>query len=465
MAGHHVRTAAPAGIERVAPLAPAQHSLWFLDQLTGPSAEYVLPYAHRLRGPLDTAALEGALNALAERHETLRTRIGQGADGEPLQTVLRHRPARLRQLDLSADPARAAGTAARAALRPFDLAGEDPWRTLLIRLGPEDHLLVCSLHHICCDGLSLEVLGGELAALYRAVLHGQRPGEALPALPLQYADTVLDRAARAGSAAARQALERRRAVLAGAEPLRLSTDRPRPAIRTTRGGRAEVVVPAEVAAAVRAAAGRHRVTPYMLLLTVFAMLLHRRGAGPDLSIGTPVSGRAGPEEEALIGLFTNTVVLRLDLSGGGPDPSGRGPDVPGRGPDVPELLRRVRGRALDAYQDGHVPFEHVVDELRPPRDLSRTPVFQVMFSFQDFEEDALALDGLHCTPWDIPAGSSKFDLELELGRDGDRLRGFLEYSTDLFEAATARRIADDYLALLREVLDLPTPSSPEEPAR
>ncbi len=201
----------------------------------------------------------------------------------------------------------------------------------------------------------------------------------------------------------------------------------------------------------------------MVMLAVFAMLLHRRGGGRDLCVGTPVSGRSAPEEEALIGLFTNTVVLRLDLSDDR---------------DLAELLHQVRGRALAAYQDGHVPFEHVVDELRPPRDLSRTPVFQVMFSFQDFEEDALALDGLRCTPWEIPVGSSKFDLELELGREGDRLRGFLEYSTDLYEAGTARGMADEYLALLREALGLPGDSpggaadpvrssdpSPEEPTR
>ncbi|MFF8789320.1 condensation domain-containing protein [Streptomyces sp. NPDC015125] len=445
-----MRAAALIRTERGAPLAPAQHSLWFLDQLTGPSSEYILPFAHRLRGPLDTTALESALNALVKRHETLRTRIDQ-VDGEPRQKVLRHRPAWLRQLDLSEDPSRATELAADFALRPFDLAGEGPLRTLLVRLGPQDHVLVCSLHHICCDGLSLAVLGEELAALYRAALHGQRPEEALPPLPLQYSDTVLSRAERADSTAGRQALERWRDLLAGAEPLRLPTDRARPEIRTARGDRVEVLIPAEVTRAARAAAGRHRVTAYMLLLTVFAMLLHRRGGGRDLCVGTPVSGRAGREEEALIGLFTNTVVLRLDLSGSW---------------DLAELLRRVRGRALSAYQDGHVPFEHVVDELRPPRDLSRTPLFQVMFSFQDFEEDALALEGVRCTPWDIPVGSSKFDLELELGRDGDELRGFLEYSTDLYEAATARRMADDYLALLREVLDLPTPtSSPEEPER
>ncbi|WP_430477758.1 condensation domain-containing protein [Streptomyces sp. P11-1] len=443
-----MRTAAPAGTERVAPLAPAQHSLWFLDQLTGPSGEYILPFAHRLRGPLDIEALESALNALVARHAPLRTRIEQ-ADGEPWQTVRRHRPFRLPQSDLSGDPGRVAPTVTDLALRPFDLAREDPLRPLLVRLGPQDHVLVCSLHHICCDGLSLALMGEELAVLYRAARNGRNPQEALPPLPVQYSDIVLARLGRAGSPEGRRALDRQREALAGAEPLRLPVDRPRPAIRTGRGDRVEVVVPAGTVRAVRAAARRHRVTPYMLLLTVFAMLLHRRSGSHDLCVGTPVSGRADREEEALIGLFTNTVVLRLDLSGRG----------------LAELLSGVRSRALAAYQDGDVPFEHVVDALRPPRDLSRTPVFQVMFSFQDFEEDALALDGLHCTPWDIPVGSSKFDLELELGRDGDRLRGFLEYSTDLYEAATVRRLADDYLALLREVLDLSDSSTSEEPAR
>ncbi len=462
MGGHDVRTRIALRTEQVAPLSPAQYSLWFLDQLAGPSSEYVQPYAYRLRGPLDTSALEDALNALVERHEPLRTRVDQVA-GEPRQAVRRHHPRPLRRLDLSQDPARAEREAAAFALRPFDLAGEDPLRTLLIRLGPRDHLLVCSLHHICCDGLSLAVLGEDLAALYRAASHGQDVGQALPPLPVHYRDTVLARARQADCPAGRPALARWRARLEGAAPLRLPTDRARPEVRTARGDRVEVVVPADVTSAARAAAARHRVTLYMVMLAVFAMLLHRRGGGRDLCVGTPVSGRSAPEEEALIGLFTNTVVLRLDLSDDR---------------DLPELLRQVRGRALAAYQDGHVPFEHVVDELRPPRDLSRTPVFQVMFSFQDFEEDALALDGLRCTPWEIPVGSSKFDLELELGREGDRLRGFLEYSTDLYEAGTARGMADEYLALLREALGLPGDSpggaadpvrssdpSPEEPTR
>ncbi|MFI6511943.1 condensation domain-containing protein [Streptosporangium sp. NPDC050855] len=434
-----MRTRPAPRIEQVAPLSPAQHGLWFLDQLTGPSSEYVLPYAHRLRGPLDIPALEDALNGLLKRHETLRTRVDQTAD-EPRQTVLRHRPGRLRRLDLTQDPAQAGREAADFALRPFDLEGEDPLRTLLIRLGAQDHLLVCSLHHICCDGLSLAVLGEDLAALYRAASHGQKTEEALPPLPLHYRDTVLARAEQAGSPAGRLALARWRTRLEDAAPLRMPTDHARPEVRTARGDRVEVTVPADVTSAARTFAGRHRVTLYMVLLTVFAMLLHRRGGGRDLCVGTPVSGRSTPEEEALVGLFTNTVVLRLDLSGDR---------------EPAELLHQVRGRALAAYQDGHVPFEHVVDELRPPRDLSRTPVFQVMFSFQDFEEDALALDGLRCTPWDIPVGSSKFDLELELGRDGDRLRGFLEYSTDLYEAHTVRVMADEYLALLREALGLP----------
>ncbi|MFJ9107687.1 condensation domain-containing protein [Streptomyces sp. NPDC102283] len=439
----------PPGAERVAPLAPAQQSLWFLDQLSGPSSEYILPYAHRLRGPLDTTALEDALNALVARHEPLRTRTGE-IDGEPRRTVRRPRRARLRRLDHAKDPEGAGRAVADFALRPFDLAGEDPLRTLLVRLGPQDHVLVCSLHHICCDGLSLAVMGEELAALYLAARNGRRPEEALPPLPSQYGDTVLARVERAASPAGRQALERRRRTLEGAEPLRLPTDRARPGTRTGRGDRVRVVVPAETARTARAAANRHRVTLYMLLLAVWAMLLHRRGGGQDLCVGTPVSGRADHAEEALVGLFTNTVVLRLDLSGTW---------------DLAELLARVRTRALAAYQDAHVPFEHLVDAVRPPRDLSRTPLFQVMFSFQDFEEEALALDGLLCSPWDLPVGSSKFDLELELGRDGERLHGFLEYSTDLYEAATAHRMADDYLALLHEVLHLPAPSSREEPAR
>lgn len=448
MGGRPVTTAVPARAERLAPLSPAQLSLWFLDQLGGPSAEYVVPYAHRLRGPLDAAALERALGALTARHQALRTRFDL-VDGEPRQLVRPPRPAHLARLDLTDRPADARQAAAGFALRPFALADEDPLRALLVRLGPWDHLLVCSLHHICCDGLSLAVLGEELAALYGAALAGRPPEQALPPLPLQYPDTVLARAARQDTPRRRTALARRHAALTGAPPLALPTDHARPAARTGRGARADLTIPAGLARAARAVAARHRVTLFMLLLTVFAMLLHRRGAGGDLSVGTPVAGRTDPGEEALIGLFANTVVLRLDLSGD---------------PDLTEALSRVRGRALDAYQDADVPFEHLVDSLRPPRDLSRTPLFQVMFSFQDFAEDALALPGLRAAPWDIPGGTAKFDLELELGRDGDRLHGFLEYSTDLFTADTAHRMAEDYLRLLRRVAGEPIPTPTEEPA-
>ncbi|GHC43938.1 condensation domain-containing protein [Streptomyces cinnamoneus] len=443
----------PATAEMIAPLSSAQHSLWFLEQLDGPSDAYIQPFAQRLRGPLDVPALERALEALVRRQQTLRSRVDL-VDGEPRQIVGPARPVRPRRLDLGHRPQDAPAEVAAFALRPFDLASEDPLRTLLVRLGPDDHVLVCAVHHLFCDGLSLAVLGEELAALYRAARAGRPPGTALPPLERQYADVVADRAAQAGDARSRAALARWHERLAGAAPLGLRTDHARPPVRSGRGDRVPLTVPAELLTAARTAAGRHRVTLFMLLLAVFATTLRQNGCGPDLSVGTPVAGRSGAAEEALIGLFTNTVVLRLDLSGE---------------PAPAALLGHVREQALAAYEDGHVPFEHVVDELRPPRDLSRTPLFQVMFSFQDFEEQALALDDLQATAWDVPAGTSKFDLELELGRDGDRLSGFLEYSTDLFTAATARHLADDFLAGLRNLLceapHSPAPLSRKEPAR
>ncbi|MFB6888201.1 condensation domain-containing protein [Kitasatospora sp. NPDC056327] len=446
-----------ATAEVIAPLSSAQYGLWFLEQLDGPSDAYIQPFAHRLRGPLDVPALEHALTELVRRQRALRSRVDL-VDGEPRQIVGPAGPARLHRLDLAHRPGDAAAEVSRFALRPFDLAAEDPLRTLLVRLGPDDHVLVCAVHHMFCDGLSLAVLGEELAVLYRAARSGRPPATALPPLAAQYAEVVAERAERAAGPRGRAALARWRERLAGAPALDLRTDLPRPPVRSGRGARVPLVVPAGDLRAVREAAGRHRVTPYMLLLAAFATTLRRAGRGTDLSVGTPVSGRSGPAEESLIGLFTNTVVLRLDLSG---EP----------GPEV--LLGRVRQQALAAYQDGHVPFEHVVDELRPARDLSRTPLFQVMFSFQEFDEHTLALDGLDGTLWDVPAGTSKFDLELELGREGDRLTGFLEYSTDLFTAAGAGRLAGDFLDRLRDLLRgaPPAPSprspahlSPEEPA-
>ncbi|MFE2752897.1 condensation domain-containing protein [Actinosynnema sp. NPDC059335] len=412
----------------IAPLSPAQHGIWFTEQFAGPTSLYHISFAHRLRGPLDAEALDAALTALVRRHEPLRTRVDLST-GEPRQSVLSPGPASAKRVDLSTHP-EAEAAAAREnedhVLRPFRLDAEDPFRVLLLRMAEDHHILTVVIHHICADGLSLPVFSADLAAFYR--------GEELPPLPVGYTAHVRRALARPPDA---EALARWRERLRGAPPLALPTDRPRPRIRSPHGARVALTVDADLVRRARDHARRHGATLFMVLLANFFAVLARRSGVGDLSVGVPLSGREGPDEEAMIGLFTNTVVLRVDLSDR---------------PSFDGLLRRVRSTAFDAYDDGHVPFQQVVEAVSPPRDLSRTPLFQVVFTVQDFAEDDLRLPGVTATPVPLPSRTSEFELELELAWDGEGLVGFVAYSTDLFDRATAAALAEDYLTSLHEHL-------------
>jgi nonribosomal peptide synthetase protein VioM len=414
-----------------APLSPAQHGIWFTEQFAGPSSLYHISFAHRLRGPLDVDALGAALSALTLRHEPLRSRIDL-VEGEPRQRVLPAAPVSAEQVDLSGRPdaeAEAAREIDDHVLRPFQLETEDPFRVLLMRLGEDHHILSVVLHHICADGLSLPVFCGDLAAFYR--------GE--PPAPLRdsYTAYVHRRLAEPPDT---EALARWRDRLHGAPPLALPTDRPRPPILSPHGGRVPLIVDPDLVQRARDYARQQGATLFMVLLANFFAVLARRSGQHDLSVGVPLSGRQGPDEEAMIGLFTNTAVLRVDLSSE---------------PGFAGLVRRVRSAAFDAYDDGHVPFQQVVQAVSPPRDLSRTPLFQAVFTVQDFAEDDLRLPGVTATPLPLPSRTSEFEVELELAWDGVGLTGFAAYSTDLFDHGTAAALAADYLSLLREHLEAP----------
>ncbi|MEU4745516.1 condensation domain-containing protein, partial [Actinosynnema sp. NPDC023658] len=335
MTQEEVRAAA-----RTAPLSPAQHGIWFTEQFDGPTSLYHISFAHRLRGPLDADALDDALSALVRRHEPLRSLIDL-ADGEPRQLVVPEARASAKRVDLSAHPdaeAEAARENEEHVLRPFRLDAENPFRVLLVRLAEDHHILSVVLHHICADGLSLPVFCGDLAAFYR--------GDPPPPLGDTYTGWVRRRLAEPPDT---EAVARWRDRLRGAPPLALPTDRPRPRIRSPHGGRVPITVDAELVHRARDYARRHGATLFMVLLANFFAVLARRSEVHDLSVGVPLSGREGPDEEAMIGLFTNTVVLRVNLSDG---------------PAFAELLRRVRSTAFDAYDDGHVPFQHL-DPSRP----------------------------------------------------------------------------------------------------
>ncbi|NXY98117.1 amino acid adenylation domain-containing protein [Streptomyces sp. BR123] len=442
------RTAIPRA-DRSAPLAlsAGQRQLWFLHQLDPDSPEYLLPLAYRLRGTLDESALRRSFDALAARHEILRTRYV--LDGtEPRQVIDAPGPVdyavtESAGLDAAGRDAAAAGFARDRAAEVFDLAAEAPLRVRLLRLAADDHVLVVVLHHIACDALTRPLLLADLAACHRAAgaVTGPLDG-VLPEPPVQYADYAAWLNARQSGPAADTALDWWRGQLAGTGPLGLPTDRPRPAVRGRGGDVAGFDVPARTAAGLRALAEQEGATLFMVLLGAYQALLGRYTGKQDIAVGTAVSGRTRPELRQMAGYAYNSLVLRSRWQG---DPAFR------------ELLRGVRTTVLDAFDHQDTPFDRIADELEPARDLSTTPLFQVMFDLASGEgSDTPDLTGLDVSPVPATGRIARFDLTLHLAERADgSLHGSLEYATDLFDAATAERITGHYTALLAAVAERP----------
>jgi amino acid adenylation domain-containing protein len=433
--------AAPRG--RELPLSFAQERLWFLERLQPGTAAYNLPLALRLAGRLDAAALAASLDAIVARHEALRTRFPT-ADGRPVQAVDPARPGALSRIDLAAlPPARRAAEAgallARESLRPFDLAAGPPLRALLLRLAPAEHAALLALHHIAADGWSLGVLVRELTALYTAFVAGGRA--ALPDLPVQYADfAVWQRGWLSGEVlAAELAFWRER--LAGAPPLlALPLDRPRPPVQSYRGGSRREAVDTGTAAALRSLARGAGVTLFMALLAVLDALLHRVSGQPQVVVGVPSANRNRTEIEGLIGFFVNTLALAADLAA----------DPPFAG-----LLAAVRESTLAAFAHQDLPFEKLVAELNPQRDLSHAPLFQVLAQLQNVPRSALELPGLILSLPAVESGTSKFDLALTFVEVEARIAAEWRYNAELFDAPTVARLAGQFATLLRGALASP----------
>jgi amino acid adenylation domain-containing protein len=423
------------------PLSFAQERLWFLDRLEPGTSTYNLVNALRLTGRLDTAALERALAEVVRRHAVLRTTFTETAEtaGGPVQVVAPEWTPPLPLTDLAAVPADRREAEARQRIeaeadRPFDLERGPLVRALLLRLAPEDHAVALSLHHIVSDGWSMGVLVAEVAALYAAFAQG-RPSP-MPELPIQYGDfAVWQRRRLDGALAAQLAWWRER--LHGVPPLDLPLDHLRPPAQTFRGAHVPVALPADLSAAVAALGAGERATVFMTLLAGFAVLLHRYSGQSDL-----------------IGFFVNTLALRMDAAG---EPGFRG------------LLARVREAAIGAFAHREVPFERVVEELRPERDLARSPLFQVMFILQNNVSGPLTLPGLTLSPYAFETTAAKFELTLSLFEGADGLVGSIEYNTDLFDGATVERMAGHFGRLLasavaapdRPVGELPMLAGPE----
>ena len=431
------------------PLSFAQERLWFLDRLEPGRSTYNLANALRLTGRLDATALARALAGVVERHSVLRTTYAEGPAG-PVQVVgapfappsplvdLRALPAALRD-------AEARRQVAAEADRPFDLQCGPLLRALLLRLAPDEHLAVLTMHHIASDGWSMGVLVREVAALYA--------GAPLPEPAIQYADFAVWQRRRLRGALLEGQLAWWRQRLGGVAPLDLPTDHPRPPVQTFRGARVPAAVPAATAGVIARLGQRERATPFMTALAGFVALLSRWSGQDDVAVGTPHANRDRAEIEPLIGFFVNTLTLRSDAS-----PTGfRG------------LVARVRESALGAFAHREVPFEKVVEELHPERDLSRSPLFQVMFILQNNAAGTLELPGLTIAPYGFAVTTAKFDLTLALTEEEGGFAGSFELNADLFERATIARLADHYRNLLagaaadpeRAIAELPLLSAAE----
>ncbi len=424
----------------VIPASPAQERLWLLDRLEPGAAAFNLPASVRLTGTLDTAALRRSLRAIAGRHEALRTVFLQ-EEGRVEQVIHPGLAPELPVVDLTAIAAGerggvAAELADREACRPFDLAAGPLLRASLLRLEPGHHILLVTLHHIVADGWSLGILIREISAFYTAFVAG-RP-VALPELPIQYADYACWQQERLQGAALEGELAYWRRQLAGLAAAEVLTpDRPRadrrPAGRTTSAS-LEAALPAELSEALRALARRQRATLFVLLLAGLKVLLHRLGGHEEVAIGAPVAGRNRGETKDLIGLFLNTLVLRTGLAGD---------------PPFEAAVARVRDTVAQALANQDVPFEKLIEELRPER--SRTPFFQVFFNMLSFPRGELELPGLRAEYLAAAENGAKFDLTVYVEDAAEGIRFRWVYDGDLFARERMAELLDQFLLLLCQV--------------
>jgi acyl transferase domain-containing protein len=428
------------------PLSFAQQRLLFMDQLAPGNPFYNIPCAVRISGRLNRAALARSLREIVRRHEVLRTTFSFEAD-QPYQVIAPALPINLVMIDISRLlPDERAEQAQQLMLaesqRPFDLMQGPVFRMLLAHLAADEHLLLLTLHHVVCDAWSFGVLLHELSTLY-ACFAGGAAGEgpidqlALPPLPIQYADfAIWQRGWLQGAVLDRQITYWRR-QLAGLPTLELPTDRPRPATQMFQGAQLHRTLPQHVQQELFALAQSAGATLFMVLLAGWQVLLHGLTGQDDIVVGTDVANRTQGETEHLIGFFVNQLVLRGNLAG---DPSFR------------EVLAQTRQMALDAYAHQDLPFDRLVELLRPARDLSRTPLFQVKIVLHNTPATATTIPGLRLHPINIDNQTAKFDLLLNLSESADGLHATAEYSTDLFNASTIARLLDRYTRLLQRVV-------------
>jgi amino acid adenylation domain-containing protein len=425
------------------PLSFAQQRLWLLNQIDTSSAFYNISGGVRLKGSLNFYALQQSLGEITHRHEILRTSF-TSIDDQPYQLIsseilltvpivdLQH----LSELEREAEVARLIRQEAEL---PFDLEKPPLLRVSLIRISAEEHILLLTAHHIVFDGWSIEIFIKELAGLFAAFSTG-RPSP-LAELPIQYGDYAAWQREWLTGETLESQLSFWKNQLGGKLPvLDLPSDRPRPPVQTFKGAKQRFFLSEELTTSLKWLANKNSTTLFSTLLAGLNVLLYRYTGQHDILIGSPIANRTRLKTEDLIGCFVNTIVIRTDLSGQ---------------PTFEELLRRVRETTLGAYANQDMPFERLVEELQPDRDLSRTPLFQVMLSLRKDLSTALDLPGISLTQFEADTGTSKFDLSLQIEETEDRLSGWFEYNTDLFDAGRIIRMAAHFEHLLQAIVNDP----------
>ena len=425
------------------PLSFAQQRLWFFDQLEPSLPTYNMPAAIRLTGPLNLAALEKSLNEVVKRHESLRTTF-ETRGGQPSQVIaptltIKLPVVDLRKLAASEREAEVRRLVTAEALLPFDLSQGPLVRGTVLRLGEEEHVGLLTMHHIVSDGWSTGILAREVATYYVASCGGG--SSPLPALPIQYADFAhWQRQWLQGEVLENQIAYWRKQLTGAPDLIDLPTDHPRPRVQAFRGAHQSLVLPKHLQEAFKALSRQEGVTLFMTFLAAFKVLLHRYTSQDDLVVGTPIANRNRLETEGLIGLFVNTLVLRTDISGN---------------PSFRELLQRVREVCLGAYGHQDLPFDRLVEELHAKRDLSRNPLFQVMFELHNASQRTIELPGLTLRPVEGDSETAHFDLTLRIMDTEQGLTATFVYNTDLFEPGTMARMLGNFQTLLEAVVAAP----------
>ncbi|AFZ30327.1 amino acid adenylation domain protein [Gloeocapsa sp. PCC 7428] len=425
------------------PLSFAQQRLWFLSQLEPDSPFYNIPTAVRLEGQLNLAALEQSFNEILRRHEVLRTHF-RTVEGQAIAVVSPTTPQLLSVIDLSKLPPPQQETKVRQlalaeAQQPFNLEADTLLRVKLLCLSEQEYVTLLTMHHIVSDGWSIEVLVREVAILYQAFCEGQP--SPLPELEIQYVDfTAWQKQWLEGEILESQLAYWLKQLDGAPAVLELATDYPRPAIQSSRGAKYSFCLSLEQSLALKSLSQQQGSTLFMTLLTAFKTLLHRYTKSNDIVIGSPIANRNHSQIEGLIGFFANTLVLRTNLEGN---------------PSFQELLHRVKEVALEAYTHQDTPFELLVEKIQPQRDLSHTPLFQVMFVLQNAQTSEIKLPGLTLSTLESDSGTANFDLTLNMRETAEGLVGTIEYSIDLFKPQTIQRMADHLQILLCGIIANP----------